>query len=51
VDQGLPHLRFAAGVHQQGAIGHGDKRADGGGLAWLERREPSLREQPIGTVY
>lgn len=50
VDQRLPHRRFAAGVHQQGAVGQGDERADGGGLAGQERRGTDLREQPGGGV-
>ncbi len=50
VDQRLPHRRFAAGVHQQGAVGQGDERADGFGLAGEECRGPDLREQPGGAV-
>jgi hypothetical protein len=50
VDQRLPHRRFAAGVHQQGAVGQGDERADGFGLAGQERRGSDLRQQPGGGV-
>ncbi len=50
VDQRLPHRRFAAGVHQQGAVGQGDERADGFGLAGQERRGSDLREQPGGGM-
>lgn len=50
MDQRLPHRRFAAGVHQQGAVGKGNERADGFGLAGQERRGSDLREQPGGGV-
>jgi hypothetical protein len=50
VDQRLTHRRFAAGVHQQGAVGQGDERADGGRLAGQQRRGANLREQPGGGV-
>ena len=49
VDQRL-HRRFAAGIHQQGAVGQGDQRSDGFGLAGQERRGSDLREQPGGGV-
>ena len=50
MDQRLPHRRFAAGVHQQGAVGQGDERADGGGLAGEEWGGSDLREQPGGGM-
>ncbi len=50
MDKGLPHRRFATGVHQQGAVGQGDERADGGALAGKERRGSDLREQLTGGV-
>ena len=50
VDQRLPHRRFAAGVHQQGAVGQGDQRADGFGLAGQECRGSDFREQPGGGM-
>ena len=50
MDQCLPHRRFAAGVHQQGAVGQGDERADGFCLAGKERRGSDLRKQPGGGV-
>jgi len=50
VDQRLPHRRFAAGVHQQGAVSQGDERADGRCLAGQERRGSDLREQSGGGM-
>ena len=45
MDQRLPHRRFAAGIHQQGAVGQGDERADSGCLAGQKRLGSDLREQ------
>ena len=50
MDQRLPHRRFPAGVHQQGAVGQGDERADGFCLAGQERRGSDLREQSGGGM-
>lgn len=50
MDQRLPYRRFAAGVHQQGAVGQGDERTDGFSLAGQKRRGSDLREQPGGGM-
>ena len=44
MDQRLSHRRFAAGVHQQGAVSQGDQRPQRLGLARKQRRGPNTAE-------